>query len=693
MTSTTLDVQTQPPFTSAVVPKNGSQSPLKVMRLWGRCGYVFQGPIDCSIALTRRLKPQRLISSAREWRPLSPVHPRSRPYGLKRHNSHLSSFARSDDTIYALSTAPGKAAIAIIRISGSDALSVYRALCPGSPVPKPRYATLRTLYKPLPSRDGNRQEILDSGALVLYFPAPKTITGEDVLELHVHGGPAIVKVVLAAIPECAPVFGSPDLSSSRGEAAASRIRYAEPGEFTRRAFFSARMSLPQIEALSSSLSAETEQQRLLAVQGASSNLISRQYEDWREMLLAARGELEALIDFAEDQDLPDSPFDLCVSVASQVKSLVKLLEQSIANAVRGELLRAGIDVALIGAPNAGKSSLLNLIVGREAAIVSTEAGTTRDVLDVSVDIGGFLVRFGDLAGLRSADNLDGGQEWRVGGVEREGMRRARDRALNADVVIIIAEAKKRTSETRNIGGGRLLDPEVIHLIERLEPEEQKVVVVLNKTDHFDTDEDIQVACKAFLAENVSLRRFSPLVLPISCKNARDTRSGSHTNDPGGLQTFLRALTDVFRSMTSPQIPLSSNELPLVLQDNFWTASLGATQRQQLLLADCLSHLRTFLSLFRNGGVQENDTGSYDPVVIQRDQTADFEGFDVVQAAENLRSAADCLARITGRAGTSGGGGVGDVEEVLGVVFEKWVLRIHPPFGPMTDESCRFCVGK
>ena len=200
-----------------------------------------------------------------------------------------------------------------------------------------------------------------------------------------------MRAVLAAIHQCAV--------STEGSvvSAVHSIRYAEPGEFTRRAFANNRMDLPQIESLGETLSASTEQQRQISVRGTTSSLAVR-YEQWRMLLLAARGELEALIDFSEDQHFDESPAQLCASVAAQVQALRGQMEAHVANAVRGELLRNGISMALLGAPNAGKSSLLNRIVGRDAAIVSQEAGTTRDIVEVNVDLGGWLVRIGDMAG-------------------------------------------------------------------------------------------------------------------------------------------------------------------------------------------------------------------------------------------------------------------------------------------------------
>ena len=301
-----------------------------------------------------------------------------------------------------------------------DLKQIYEGLCPQKRPLKPRMATLRRLYKP--HQQPSNAVVLDSGALILYFPSPRTVTGEDLLELHVHGGPAVVKAVLEAIPQCIITPGW-------------QVRYADPGEFTRRAFYNERLDLTQVEALGDVLSAETEQQRRLAVNGAENTLGTR-YEEWRKMLLYARGELEALIDFSEDQHFDESPVEFLDSINGQILHLKRQIELHITNASKGELLRTGISLALLGAPNAGKSSLLNIIVGREAAIVSSEAGTTRDVVDVGVDIQGWLCRLGDTAGLRndlSTTTVTPASV--IGLVEKEGIRRAKARALQSDVII------------------------------------------------------------------------------------------------------------------------------------------------------------------------------------------------------------------------------------------------------------------
>ncbi|KAJ4348612.1 mitochondrial splicing system protein [Didymosphaeria variabile] len=494
-------------------------------------------------------------------------------------------------------------------------------ICPDKPLPKPRFATLRKLYAP--NAPPSTSTLLDSGALVLYFPAPNTVTGEDVLELHVHGGPAIVRAVLAAIPQCAG-------SATGVKEAASIIRYAEPGEFTRRAFANNRMDLPQIESLGETLSATTEQQRMLSVRGTTSTLAAR-YEHWRTLLLQARGELEALIDFSEDQHFDESPATLCASVASQVQSLSILIEAHVANAVRGELLRSGISVALLGAPNAGKSSLLNRIVGREAAIVSQEAGTTRDVVEVGVDLGGWLVKIGDMAGLRKAGLV--GTEV-VGAIEQEGIKRAKQRALQSDVLIVVQDA---TAE---------MDPEVAETTKQCVNLNVNVVVAINKVDKLD---DPQLAKGWKTKVHTSLRIPTERIFFVSCWDAKQSTRGD-LKDPGRIQVFLHGLLNTFAEMTAALVPEADPD------PSIWQESLGATERQRALLSECLSHLESFLDAVQNPSQDHSDD------TAEGDEGS--ESVDIVVAAESLRLAADTLSRITGR------GEGGDVEEVLGVVFEK-----------------------
>lgn len=553
------------------------------------------------------------------------------PWHLKTRRRTLNLNVRSDEpTIYALSTAPGRAAIAIIRISGPACLTVYRALCPQKPTPKPRYATLRTLVRPSVTLVGSQdKQVLDSDALVFYYPAPHSATGEDILELHVHGGTAVVKAVLAAIPETIP------------KKASETLRYAEPGEFTRRAFYNNRLDLLQVESLGDVLAADTERQRRLAVRGSTS-VLAECYEAWRQRLLYARGELEALIDFSEDQHFDESPAKLCASVAKQVQQLKLQLQANVENAARGELLRNGINIALIGAPNAGKSSLLNQIVGREAAIVSSEAGTTRDVVDVNVDIGGFYCRFGDLAGLRKQTQISEVQQ--IGEIEKEGIRRAKARALRADVIIVVLFPEISKLDV-------LVDSEIQEVLKQVDHSSQRVVCVLNKADLFANEAHLSHT-RSKLRHHPALRHSfemsrSPL-FAVSSTNAQ-VPTVNDFSDQSGIQTFFKGLTQLFGRMTAAVVPEGHNG---TANNSAWAESLGATERQRLLLLQCLQHLDSFLKEVQDSGENE---------LLATSQSDDV---DVVLAAESLRCAADCLAKVVGR------GESGDVEEVLGVIFEK-----------------------
>ncbi|CAD0058026.1 unnamed protein product [Aureobasidium pullulans] len=405
-----------------------------------------------------------------------------------------------------------------------------------------------------------------------------------------------------------------------------------------------RLDLTQVEALGDTLSANTEQQRRLSVRGTTNNLSIR-YESWRKMLLAARGELEALIDFSEDQHFDESPSELASSVADQVQDLVLLIDTHRRNAMRGELLRNGIAISLLGAPNAGKSSLLNRIVGREAAIVSQEAGTTRDVVEVGIDLGGYLCRLGDTAGLRSAvlATAKAQQEHmqeKISMIEEEGMRRAKQRAIESDVVIAVLslelEGKKVVLKP---------DQEVIDTAAELAEQKSNVLVVLNKIDLLSGHASELENFRRQVADALPHVRLEN-IFAISCRDAEI----STAPDAGHIPSFLSGLIRQFEDMTSA-VAATDDEI----DPSIWQESLGATERHRLLLDECQFHLEQFLGQVE-AGTQNTEDSSLEEVDV-----------DIVLAAENLRDAANCLARITGR------GEAGDVEEVLGVVFEKFCV--------------------
>ncbi|HJW42434.1 MAG TPA: tRNA uridine-5-carboxymethylaminomethyl(34) synthesis GTPase MnmE [Rhizomicrobium sp.] len=300
-------------------------------------------------------------------------------------------------TIYALSSAPGRAGVAVVRVSGPASAAVLRDLC--GALPEPRVATLRSLS----AADG---AIIDQ-ALVLWFPGPTSFTGEDVAEFHVHGGRAIVGRLLKAIGGVADA------------------RPAEPGAFTRRAVENGKMDLLQAEAIIDLVDAETEAQRRQAL-GQFGGALSDLYEGWRERLLRALAWAEAEIDFS-DEELPGG---LRGRISSQLTDIIIEIRNHLGDGHRGELVRDGIFLTVIGPPNAGKSSLVNALAKRDVAIVAETAGTTRDVIEVRLDIGGYEVIVADTAGLREAADA----------VESEGVRRALARAEQSDLVLLLLDA-------------------------------------------------------------------------------------------------------------------------------------------------------------------------------------------------------------------------------------------------------------
>lgn len=292
------------------------------------------------------------------------------------------------DTIFALATPPGRGAIAILRLSGPGTDAALTAIGAGGL--QPRYAALRTL-----AHDGRS---IDQ-ALVLRFPGPNSYTGEDCAELQLHGGRAVVEAASEALT-------------------ALGLRPADPGEFTRRAFENGRMDLAQAEAVADLIDAETAAQASQAL-GQLDGALSQTYAGFRRDLLTALALVEAEIDFP-DEEVPDN---LARSAGPVLDRLIADLKSALADARRGERVREGYRIVLIGETNAGKSSLFNALVAREAAIVTPIAGTTRDVLDADLIIGGYAVNLSDTAGLRESDDP----------VEAEGVRRARARAAAADL--------------------------------------------------------------------------------------------------------------------------------------------------------------------------------------------------------------------------------------------------------------------
>ena len=299
-------------------------------------------------------------------------------------------------TIFALSSGSPPAAIAVVRISGPDAGRTLASLA--GTLPEPRRASLRRLFDPADGTPLDR-------ALVLWFPGPETATGEDLGELHLHGGRAVVSAVLAALDRD------------------SRLSLAEPGQFTRRAFENGRLDLVEAEGLADLLSAETESQRRAALRIAE-GVLSRRLEGWRQAVLTAAARIEAMLDFADEDDVPEEDEEgrgVALTLAGEIEALLR--------APPAERLRDGVRVVIAGPPNAGKSTLLNRLAGRDAAITAATAGTTRDVIEVPVTIGGTPFLLIDTAGLRDAEDE----------IEQIGVARAEAAVATADIVLWLGD--------------------------------------------------------------------------------------------------------------------------------------------------------------------------------------------------------------------------------------------------------------
>ncbi|AUC93927.1 tRNA uridine-5-carboxymethylaminomethyl(34) synthesis GTPase MnmE [Bradyrhizobium sp. SK17] len=302
-----------------------------------------------------------------------------------------------DQTIFALSSGRPPSAIAIVRLSGPMAASVIEGLAGNRPTP--RMATRALLH------DSNRQPIDD--AVVLWFPGPASATGEDVAELHVHGGRAVLSAMFEAIAKF------------------DNVRPAEPGEFTRRAFENGKLDLTEAEGLDDLIHADTDRQRRQALRQLK-GLLGDRARDWRERIIVASALIEAGIDFSDEGDVPA---ELIAPALERIRALHDEIKNVLAGQAQSERLRDGLVVAIAGPPNVGKSTLINQLARREVAIVSPHAGTTRDVIEVQLDLDGYPVTVIDTAGIRETDDP----------VEQEGVRRARARAAEADLVLWLAD--------------------------------------------------------------------------------------------------------------------------------------------------------------------------------------------------------------------------------------------------------------
>ncbi|KKJ77112.1 tRNA modification GTPase MnmE [Kiloniella litopenaei] len=358
----------------------------------------------------------------------------------------------TSETIFALSTAPGQAGVAVIRISGSKARFVLQEM--SSSFPEPRIAALIKLFDPEDKAELDR-------CLALWFPGPGSFTGEDVVELHLHGGRAVVDGTIEALAKL-PGF-----------------RPAEAGEFTRRAFDNDKLDLTEVEGLSDLIAAETEAQRKQAIRQMDGEL-SKLVEGWRDRLVRMLAYLEAEIDFP-DEELEEG-------ISDQVKHKIEELREDIRHHLddshRGERLRNGIKIAIVGPPNAGKSSLLNVLARREVAIVSDVAGTTRDIIEVHLDLSGYPVIVSDTAGLREIE------ENTTDGIELEGIRRAKLHAESADLCLAVFDIEDSDN----------FDQETLRLLSSTSS-----FVAINKCDKTDDNEITPVSLSDFDVTKISTK--------------------------------------------------------------------------------------------------------------------------------------------------------------------------------------------
>lgn len=336
-------------------------------------------------------------------------------------------------TIFALSSGTLPAGVAVIRLSGSKARFAFETLSK-RPCPKPRQSIVCTLYHPVDNQP------LDQ-VLVLYFAGPASFTGEDIVELHCHGSKAVLAIVL----DC--------LSGLEG------LRPAEAGEFSRRAFENGKLDLTAVEGLGDLINAETEMQRRQAFQQMGGGLETL-YSHWRSRLVKMRALIEADLDFADEEDVPSDVND---GLFGEIDALREEIDQHLDEGVVGERVRDGFRIALIGAPNVGKSSLLNALVKRDVAIVMDQPGTTRDVIEVPLDLDGYPVSIFDTAGLRQTSD----------DIEREGIRRSRVTAEQADLIVHLSDGPNDTVQRDEL---------------KFSGNQPRTLMVLNKMDLIESDQ-------------------------------------------------------------------------------------------------------------------------------------------------------------------------------------------------------------
>jgi tRNA modification GTPase len=507
-------------------------------------------------------------------------------------------------TIFALSSGRPPAAIAVVRISGPRAGAALKALT-GKDLPAPRQAAFARV------RDPQTQMPIDE-ALALWFPAPASETGEDVAELQLHGGRAVIAATLAVLGKI------------------EGLRPAEAGEFTRRAFENGKLDLTAVEGLADLVMAETEGQRAQALRQMQ-GWLGKRAESWRERLVRALALSEAAIDFSDEADVPE---DLARPVLALARELEGEIAAALADGHRGERLREGLTVAIAGPPNAGKSTLLNLLAKREAAIVSPYAGTTRDVIEVHLDLAGWPVTLLDTAGIRESEDP----------VEREGVRRARERAAAADLVLWVVDASEADDSSTSFRGR----PQAGTRNPETSSEQASAFRVRSWTPR----NDIGNEPPTWLIRNkIDL-------IPASRRNESRRRS-IHSNEPP------LCTNDVLKDMVNKELT-GKNENPSTGREYEFSLSADTGEGFEPLLATLARQAEAFLAGAEPALVtRERHRRALEDalVALRRAQAPALAGHEEL-LAEELRIAARALGRLTGRV---------DVEDILDVIFRDFCI--------------------
>ncbi len=524
----------------------------------------------------------------------------------------------ANDTIFALSSGRPPAAIAVVRISGPRAGAALKALC--GKVPAPRQAALGRI------RDSATGEIIDE-ALVLWFPAPASETGEDVAELQLHGGRAVIAAVLGA------------LASLEG------LRPAEAGEFTRRAFGNGKLDLTAVEGLADLVAAETEGQRRQAFRQMK-GLLGDRAETWRQRLIQALALVEARIDFSDEADVPENLLAPALAIARELEAEIAA---ALADGGRGERLREGLVVAIAGPPNAGKSTLLNRIARREAAIVSPYAGTTRDVIEVHLDLSGWPVTLLDTAGIRETDDP----------VELEGVRRARDRAAAADLVLWVIDARDADAAKNAAPEGAA----------KLSPGTAPVIMGREPTGPRDASPDDRLRERTRNDLDFSAEIQSTPPTWLICNKIDlidDVKQRSEFVVPAiGKSDVVFVPNKLLKNMVKDQLT-QRNELASYKNDLEFNISAITGEGFDALLDRVAHQAREFLTGAEFALVtRERHRHALEKILtaLRRAQDREVAGREDL-LAEELRIAVTALGRLTGRV---------DVEDILDVIFRDFCI--------------------